>query len=340
MLGLLGALVLMLRLGSERREEQALLNDLRSPDPRVRGRSAFELSQEQHPSATAIVTLAHLLADREDEPRAEAVAALITLGRGDSATSTMVVDAMRSLIVGSHSGRAARVEAAHVLGQVDAKVRPAIDALLIGLASWDPELRSAAAAALGESKVADARVLPSLDLAVDDAFAEVRAAALESLARLRPGDVTAQIAIRAVSDPAPAVRLAAVYALASATRYDRTLASALDVALRDSDPDIRRAAAIALTRLALSDTTTHHRETRARVIRSAAPPQTHASGDSASPATPMLLTRTSSCPCSRSMRSKSASTSDSTVWSTQIAFAVPPVRTMNAASSSIVSGRL
>jgi HEAT repeat protein len=258
-LAFLGALVLILELVSEPRVERTLVSDLRSADPRVRARAAFELSQEVHPSATTIDGLTSLLADSEEEPRGEAVAALISMGRSDSAASNVIVSGMRSLI--SAPGLVPpRVEAAHVLGQLGARSRPGIDALLIALRTRDEDLRTAAAAALGQIGVPDDAVLQALDLAVTDGSPDVRAMALESLTRLRPGDLTAQAAARmAIGDQSPAVRLTAVYSLMSATHYDRRLASALEVALRDSDADVRRTAVTALIRLAPDDTTTRRR---------------------------------------------------------------------------------
>jgi HEAT repeat protein len=259
LLALLGSLVLIVRLVSEPRVERTLVMDLRSADPRVRARAAFELSQEAHPSAAAIHGLARLLADSEEEPRGEAVAGLISMGRGDSATSMMIVSDMRSLISGSASGPP-RVEAAHVLGQLGTRSGTAIDALLNALRTGDEDVRIATAAALGQIGLPDDAVLQALDLAVDDASPDVRAMALESLTRLRPGDSTAHAAARVViGDQSPAVRLTAVYALMSAAHYDRRVASALDFALRDSDADIRRTAVTALGRLAPDDTATRRR---------------------------------------------------------------------------------
>jgi HEAT repeat protein len=259
LLAFLGAFALVVRVVSQAPNERALVSDLRNADPQVRARAAFELSQEAHPSATALHGLTRLLADSEEEPRGEAVAALISLGRADSATSMVIVSDMRSLISGSRLGPP-RVEAAHVLGQLGVQSGTAIDALLLALRTQDEGLRTAAAAALGQIGVPDDAVLHALDLAVYDRAPDVRAMALESLTRLRPGDSTAHAAARvAIGDQSPAVRLTAVYSLMSATHYDRRVTSAVDVALRDSDADIRRTAVIALMRLAPDDTATKRR---------------------------------------------------------------------------------
>lgn len=259
LLAFLGALVLILELVSKPRVERTLVTDLRSADPLVRARAAFELSQEVQPSATAIDGLAHLLADSQEEPRGEAVAALISLGRGDSATSMMIVSGMRSVIFGSELGPP-RVEAAHVLGQLGERSRTAIDALSTALRTGDDDLRTAAAAALGQIGVPDEPVLQALDLAINDVVPDVRAMALESLTKLRPGDLTAHAAAHvAIDDQSPAVRLTAVYSLMNATHYDHRIASALESALRDSDADVRRTAVNALIRLAPDDTATRRR---------------------------------------------------------------------------------
>jgi HEAT repeat protein len=219
------------------------------PDPSVRAHAAFELSLDHRPSPAAISALARVLEDNDDEPRREAVAALISMGQLDSTNAGAVIGAMISLISRPSAAASARVQAIRVLSQLGTSSRAARDPLLIALLGHDDTLRAAAADAMGQIGFTDAETLSALDRAVDDTVPDVRAAALESLARLRPGDAP-RAAARQIADTSVTVRLTAVYTLAVASRYDGPVGRAIDIALRDSVPEIRRAAVMALTRLA------------------------------------------------------------------------------------------
>ena len=250
LLGLAFPITLIAVFGNPDRDQGRLIKELRDPNASVRARAAFELGEDQHPTESAIWALTRLLTDGDDEPRSEAVAALISIGHRDSSKAKAVTRAMISVISPPSVASSSRVQAARVLSQLGAKNHVARDALLAALHARDDSLRATAAAGLGQIGLDDAATVQALERAVDDAIAGVRAAALESLARLRPGDGTPKVAARLVRDTSVEVRLAAIYALAGAAQYEPPVDLAIDVALQDSIPEIRRAAVIALAHLA------------------------------------------------------------------------------------------
>jgi HEAT repeat protein len=156
---------------------------------------------------------------------------------------------MATLLSDGTSRSVQRVEAVHVLGQLGAQNKQVASLLAVALHSADDSLRAAAAAALGVLGVGDGLVLRALMAATGDDEPDVRAAALEALTRLRPDSLTVHIASRLVrQDTSTLVRVTAVYAVAVSNRLDAQIVSTLEVALHDSQPQVRRAAAIALSR--------------------------------------------------------------------------------------------
>ena len=246
---LIGVVVFLAWCGNKTPREEHLIRDLRGPNAANRAVAAYQLSQEKHPSVSAVEALARLLGDDEDEPRGEAVAALISLGTVDAQSRAVAVRSMASLLSDGASRSVQRVEAAHVLGQLGAQNKQVASLLAVALRSADDSLRAAAAAALGLLGVDDGLVLRSLMAATGDNEPDVRAAALEALTRLRPDSLTVHIAARLVrEDTSTVVRVTAVYAVAVSNRLDAQIVSTLEVALNDSQPQVRRAAAIALSR--------------------------------------------------------------------------------------------
>lgn len=244
-----GLVSLFAWLGGKARTEDQLINALRDRNTSTRAVAAYQLSLDKHPSVAAVEALARLLADAEDEPRGEAVAALISLGTLDAQSRAVVVRAMASLLTDGASRSVQRVEAAHVLGQLGAQNKQVASLLAAALRSADDSLRAAAAAALGLLGVGDGLVLRALMAATGDNNPDVRAAAVEALTRLRPDSLTVNIASRLVrQDTSTLVRVTAVYAVAVSNSLDAQIISTLELALRDSQPQVRRAAAIALTR--------------------------------------------------------------------------------------------
>ena len=250
LLGVTVPLALITIFGHAERDERQLIHELRDPNAAMRAHAAFELSRDQHPTESAIAALTGLLSDSDDEPRSEAVAALISIGQRDSAKANTVIRAMISMISQPSAPSSSRVEAARVLSQLGAQSQAVRDVLLAALHARDDSLRTTAAAALGQIGLGDDATVRALEQAANDGIPDVRAAGLESLARLRPGDGTPRVAARLIRDASVEVRLAAVYALAGADRYEDPIDVAIDVALRDSIPEIRRAAVMALGRLA------------------------------------------------------------------------------------------
>jgi HEAT repeat protein len=200
LLCILGAFVLVaIRLGIPP-NEQSLIRALSDRDPAIRARAAFELSQEHQSSPAAIIALANVLEDSDEDPRSEAVAALISIGRHDTAEGGAVTRAMSAIISRQSVGRSLRMQAIQVLGQLGRSGRSVEEPLLLVLAGEDDEERAAAAAALGQAGAGGAETIRALERAVADPMPEVRAAALESLARMRPGDTTPRVAARWIMD--------------------------------------------------------------------------------------------------------------------------------------------
>src|SRR5881275_2747420 len=76
----IGVVSLLAWLGGKARTDDQLVTDLGDRNASTRANAAYQLSLEKHPSVSALKALARLLGDDEDEPRGEAVAALISLG--------------------------------------------------------------------------------------------------------------------------------------------------------------------------------------------------------------------------------------------------------------------
>ncbi len=103
-----------------------------------------------------------------------------------------------------------------------------------------------------ETGVGNPDALAALVVALGDADANVRMDAVADLGLLRDIQAESLLAITAMQDPAPAVRLEALYALES-LRAESQLA-AFRHALDDPDADVRQAASSALEELgALSE---------------------------------------------------------------------------------------
>ena len=246
----LGAFVLIAIHLSSPPDQESLIRALSDRDPARRAHAAFALSGERQPSPAAIIALANVLDDSEEDARSEAVAALISIGRHDTADDAAVTRAMSAILSRQSVGPSLRVEAIQVLGQLGRMDRSVEGPLLLALAAEEDAVRAAAAAALGQSGTADIPIIRALERAMADTMPGVRAAALESLARLRPGDETPRVAARWISDTSATVRLAAVYALEGAAGNDSAVGRAIDLARRDSVPEIRRVAALVASRLA------------------------------------------------------------------------------------------
>ena len=108
-----------------------------------------------------------------------------------------------------------------------------------------PELRQMAAESLG--KIGDPRVADSILPLIHDRTAQVRAASLLAMGRMKPAPTAGVVALltRALEDPDESVRQAAVVAIGEIEPGSRLLEPVVGL-LRSSDAIIRRAAVRAL----------------------------------------------------------------------------------------------
>ena len=244
-IGLLAIVVAWLgtRQDSRSGAESDLIARLRSSDGMARATAANALGRRSNVSVAAVRELAALLEDPNVEPRSEAAAALISIGRGNVPAGDSVIGTVTSRLANATSP--ARVLAAQILGQLGVRSAMATRHLVSAMRTPDDSLRAAAAAALGQIGVADSTVLPAVNIALGDRMPEVRAAAVGTLARLQPDAAADSAARLALEDESPLVRLEAVYALRTTGRYQASVERAFRGALRDPVPEVRRAAALA-----------------------------------------------------------------------------------------------
>src|SRR5690242_12290443 len=81
LLCMLGAFALIAIFLDAPPNQQSLIRSLSDRDPALRAHAAFELSREHQSSPAAIIALANVVADSDEDARSEAVAALISIGR-------------------------------------------------------------------------------------------------------------------------------------------------------------------------------------------------------------------------------------------------------------------
>jgi HEAT repeat protein len=210
--------------------------DLSSSDVTAR-RSAARALVSLGPERGGALSLA-AMADADDEVRlagAQAAIAFRVAGATDAASSWL-----------NASNARLRREACEV-----ARALPSsrtIAPLARSLGDPDPEVRAAAADALGHQRSPEA-VAPLLGR-LDDSTPSVRIEIVTALAQL--GDSRAVVPlVGKVEDSAADVRQAVVRALGDLD--DARAAPALVLALRDQSPDVRRAALVALGRLEAPD---------------------------------------------------------------------------------------
>ncbi|MFN8469929.1 MAG: HEAT repeat domain-containing protein [Caldilineaceae bacterium] len=129
----------------------------------------------------------------------------------------------------------------------------------LGLLSPDPEVRMAAAYALGAGEVTGDEASPLLIGALRDPVAEVRVVAAFALGKVHAADpaqdLTASLAAlqQALADPAADVRYSAARALGLIGPRASTLIPDLEVAAADASEDVRNAAVRALTAIGVQD---------------------------------------------------------------------------------------
>ncbi|HEY3352259.1 MAG TPA: HEAT repeat domain-containing protein [Polyangia bacterium] len=220
-----------------------LVQLLAHEDARVRARAALAIGRVADPAA--FPPLREALRDAEPAVRGAAALAL-----GLAADEEAEPALLRRLAL--DDGRPERVADLEALGRLGGE--RALPALVASLAEREPEVRAAAARALGNygyrgrlaGRLGGAEA--ALATALTDAGVEVRAAAAYALFRIRaPGSAAPVLAAlrTALRDPDPDVRALAVQALAARAPGER---EPLLAALADSDWRVRVQAARALPR--------------------------------------------------------------------------------------------
>jgi cyclophilin family peptidyl-prolyl cis-trans isomerase len=212
-------------------------------DPRVRARAALAIGRVADPAAFPPVREAL----RDAEPQVRAAAALALGLAGDEEAEPAL---LRRLAL--DDGRPERLADLEALGRVGGE--RAVPALVASLGEPEPEVRAAAARALGNYGYRQRLVgrlgaaEQALGAALADQAVEVRIAAAWALFRIRPsgGPDPALAGLRtALRDPDPEVRALAVQAVAARAPAER---EPLLAALVDSDWRVRVQAARALPR--------------------------------------------------------------------------------------------
>lgn len=235
------ALALLSRLGSPE-ISRYFLQAARSPDPRVRERSAEALAALTGPRVAQ--GLLSLLKDPEVSVRAAACLALG--GQGDASSVEPLVERLKDA-----AGRVRR-SAAEALGFLgERRAAPALlgalPALLRALEDPGIALRKKAAEALG--KIGDPDVLAALAGRLRTGSVPEKWAAAETLADWRAPEAVPPLAA-ALSDPSARVRKRAAYALGNlawgSARPFPEAVEALGEALSDASEEVRGRAAFAL----------------------------------------------------------------------------------------------
>lgn len=143
-----------------------------------------------------------------------------------------------------------RWQAAMILGRLAASAgQQSVPVLTEALSDREPQVRAAAAEALGRIGRASASALPQIIRLVGDPDATTRLKAIEALSNIARDTSIVDPLVVALSDAAPEVRRAAAAALgALRTSTSRSIAG-LAHALKDSSPAVRAAAALAIAEI-------------------------------------------------------------------------------------------
>ncbi len=192
---------------------------------------------------TAVPGLTPLLADADPRVRYEAARALDTLGYAAKPALPMLIAALRD------PAPEVRRRAAVAIGQIGAEAREAIPELQKRVETADDgDAASAAFTALGQIGPAAA---PALEQLLGSKSAMHRELAARALGSIGPDAVSAVGALGSLleKDPEPAVRSAAVEALAAIAPPSRGLTERLAAGLQDREARVRLASALALGRL-------------------------------------------------------------------------------------------
>lgn len=145
---------------------------------------------------------------------------------------------------------AVRWQAAMILGRLGPSAGQAsVPALTEALSDREPEVRAAAAEALGKIGQASVTALPQIFLLVRDPDPTARLKAVEALPNIARDTSIVDPLVVALSDSAPEVRRAAAAALGALGTSTTKSITALAQALKDSSAAVRAAAALALAQI-------------------------------------------------------------------------------------------
>ena len=231
--------------GRSSREWIASLEDP-SVAVRVQGIDALRRILRVKPNSPHVVeALIRALGDSVDAVRMSAGVALTTEGvRAEGAVPAL----HNALHDSAHA--TVRWQSAVILGHLAPSAGQAsVPVLTEALSDEEPQVRAAAAEALGKIGRASATALPQLFLQVRDPDATVRVKAVEALPNIARDTSIVDALVVAVSDSAPEVRRAAAAALGALGVSTSKSIAALAGALKDSSAPVRAAAALSLAEI-------------------------------------------------------------------------------------------
>lgn len=231
--------------GRSSREWIAALDDS-SVSARIGATDALRNILRVKPKSPEVVrALIRALGDSVDAVRMSAGFALTSAGvRAEGAVPAL----HNALHDTAHA--AVRWQAAMILGSLGPSAgQTSVPVLTEALSDPDPQVRAAAAEALGNIGDVAAPALPELYILLRDADAEVRRMAVEALPNIARDTSMIGLLIGALSDAAPEVRRSAVTALGALEPPTDRVIEALANALTDSWAAVRAAAALALAQI-------------------------------------------------------------------------------------------
>lgn len=226
---------------------RALVTALADSNRKLSGNAAMTLLFEVYDTLNLNAQLLPLLTD----PRPYVRTNVIELVRLDGALQQDAITAMRKALV--DPDESVRRTAAGRLAEVGLLNAPLQSDLVRALADRAPDVRRAAALALGRGGAADPHTIRAItSLLHDDRDPTVRQAAADALGSLEEaGEPAVPVLIAALRDRAPSVRASAAGALgeigaSSARSNPDSISDALSAALADGDRLVRLTAARAL----------------------------------------------------------------------------------------------
>lgn len=196
-------------------------------------------------SPQVVDALVRTLGDSVDAVRMSAGVALTTEGvRAEGAVPAL----HNALHDSAHA--TVRWQSAVILGRLAPSAGQAsVPVLAEALSDEEPQVRAAAAEALGRIGQGSSTALPDLVRLLRDLDATVRLQAVEALPNIARDTVIVDPLILALSDAAPEVRRAAAAALGALATSTSESVAALARALKDSSTAVRAAAALALAEI-------------------------------------------------------------------------------------------